>query len=292
MNKENGKIPDRNNSPICNYVQEFKAFPRQFLDPDIRLLKIRPNEKEALEKNWNTKHNYGAKSQDILNWVLSGGNYGVTSPLGFCCFVDADPEEIQDSLDNSLPKTFRWSTGKEGHFQYAYFIQDGPIGCVPLKDGAYIKGKGGYVVGPGSLHPNGTVYGSREIRDIPIAIIKKQELLSALSKFVISAPRHTERNKRLPVGSGKVDREEIIRTLRPYWVKADGKRNEFTLAIAGFIARSGGTEEDATFVISELTRLTGKGHDHIPGAKYAFRREGPVKGFSSLEKLMEELLND
>ena len=292
MNKENGKIPDRNNSPICNYVQEFKAFPRQFRDPDIRLLKIRPNEKEALEKNWNTKHNYGVKSQDILNWVLSGGNYGVTSPLGFCCFVDADPEEIQDSLDNSLPKTFRWSTGKEGHFQYAYFIQDGPIGCVPLKDGAYIKGKGGYVVGPGSVHPNGTVYGSREIRDIPIAIIKKQELLSALSKFVISAPRHTERNKRLPVGSGKVDREEIIRTLRPYWVKADGKRNEFTLAIAGFIARSGGTEEDATFVISELCRLTGKGSDHIPGAKYAFRREGPVKGFSSLEKLMEELLND
>ena len=94
------------------------------------------------------------------------------------------------------------------------------------------------------------------------------------------------------MGSGKVDREEIIRTLSPYWVKADGKRNEFTLAIAGFIARSGGTEADATFVISALAKLTGKGHDHIPGAKYAFHREGPVKGFSSLEKLMEELLNE
>ena len=292
MNKENGKIPDRNNSPIDNYVQEFKAFPRQFRDPDIRLLKIKPNDKEAVEKNWNTKHNYGAKSQDILNWVLSGGNYGVTSPLGFCCFVDADTEEIQHSLDNSLPKTFRWSTGKVGHFQYAYFIQDGPIGCIPLKDGAYIKGKGGYVVGPGSVHPNGTVYGSREIRDIPIAIIKKQELLSALSKFVISAQSHTEFKERLPVGSGKVDRAEIIRILEPYWTKGDGRRNDLTMAIAGFIARSGGTEADATFVISELAKLTGKGSDHIPGAKYAFHREGPVKGFSSLEKLMEELLNE
>ena len=94
------------------------------------------------------------------------------------------------------------------------------------------------------------------------------------------------------MGSGKVDRAEIIRILEPYWAKGDGRRNDLTMAIAGFIARSGGTEDDATFVISALAKLTGKGHDHIPGARYAFRREGPVKGFSSLEKLMEELLND
>lgn len=282
-----GRIPSRSNT-----AEKFKPFPKQFQDPDIRLLKIKPNEKEAVEKNWNTKHNYGAKSQDILNWVLNGGNYGVTSPLGFCCFVDADTLRIRESLDAALPKTFRWSTGKEGHFQYAYFIQDGPIGCIPLKDGAYIKGKGGYVVGPGSIHPSGTVYGSREIRDIPIAIIKKQDLLNALSKFITSKVSQTECYKKLPAGTAEIDRQKIAQVLEPYWSKADGRRNEFTLAIAGFIAHSGGTEEDATFVISELAKLTGKGHDHIPGAKYAFRRDGPVRGFRSLEKLMEEITND
>ena len=86
-----------------------------------------------------------------------------------------------------------------------------------------------------------------------------------------------------------IDREEIVRILTPYWARADGKRNEFTLAIAGFIARSGGTEEDATFIISALAKLTGKGSDHILGAKYAFHREGPVKGFRSLEQLMEDV---
>jgi hypothetical protein len=64
------------------------------------------------------------------------------------------------------------------------------------------------------------------------------------------------------------------------------------MAIAGFIAHSGGSENDATYVISKLCELTGKGYDHIPGAKYAFRRDGPVKGFRSLEQLMEEISND
>jgi hypothetical protein len=121
-----------------------------------------------------------------------------------------------------------------------------------------------------------------EIRTIP----------EGLLKWILQFRGPKTEFRKLPTGTGKVDREEIIRILEPYWVRANGRRNDFTLAIAGFIARSGGTEEDATFIISELARLTGKGHDHIPGARYAFRRAGPLKGFRTLEQLMEVLQND
>jgi len=151
-------------------------------------------------------------------------------------------------------------------------------------EGLDLKGYGGYVILPHSQGQYGyyEFLNLTEIRTIP------EGLLNWILQF---RGAKTEFRK-LPIGTGKVDREEIIRVLEPYWVRANGRRNDFTLAIAGFIARSGGTEEDATFIISELARLTGKGHDHIPGARYAFRREGPVKGFRSLEQLMEVLQND
>ena len=64
------------------------------------------------------------------------------------------------------------------------------------------------------------------------------------------------------------------------------------MAIAGTIAHSGGSESDAVYIIGKLCELAGKGHDHISGAKYAFKRDGPVKGYRSLEQLMEEIEND
>lgn len=263
-----------------------------FDDPNIRLIKVKFHSKEALERNWQNRKNYGYRSQELRTWILNGGNYGITCPSGFCCCVDADTHEIQEALDNLLPQTFRWSTGKEGHFQYIYFVADGPIGCIPLKDGAYIKGKGGYALGPGSVHPNGTIYGSREVRDVPIAIVKKEDLLRPLKGFMFSEPGKAFQFNPLPKGPAKIDREEIVRILESYWAKAEGRRNDLTMSIAGFVARSGGNEEDATFIIFELANRSGKGFDHIPGAKYAFRRNGAVKGFRSLEMLMEDIVND
>ncbi len=147
-----------------------------------------------------------------------------------------------------------------------------------------LKGYGGYVILPNSPGQYGRYefLNLTEIRTIP----------EGLLNWVFQFKGAKTEFRKLPTGTGKVDREEIVRILTPYWAKGDGRRNDLTMAIAGFIARSGGTEEDATFVISELARLTGKGHDHISGAKYAFRREGPLKGFRTLEQLMEVLQND
>ncbi len=173
--------------------------------PNIRFVKVRRHGKEAVERNWQTFKNYSFNSSEIRNWMNNGGNYGLTSPTGFACFIDADAKEIQQILDSTLPETMRWSTGKEGHYQYAYFIEEGPIGCLPLKEGAYIKGKGGYALGPGNVHPNSVVYGSKEFRDVPIATVKKTELINALHDFAVSWESQTHRVKvSIPIGSGQI----------------------------------------------------------------------------------------
>jgi hypothetical protein len=154
-----------------------------FRSPRFRCLKILPRRKNPLEREWTTARNYPFNNPEIEKWIKNGGNYGIFCPGGDCCFVDADIEEIQKVLDVALP-TYWYSTGREGHKQYVYMISDPPIGNIPLKDGAYIKGKNGLAVGPGSIHPNGRIYGL-EKSHFPIREVTKKELLNVLEPFLV-----------------------------------------------------------------------------------------------------------
>ena len=154
-----------------------------FDDPRFRVIKLLSRRKEPFEKGWTVDHHYPYDSPAVNDWVKNGGNYGLFCPHGDCCFIDADTKDIQEALDSKLP-TFYYSTGREGHKQYVYMISDPPIKNIPLKDGAYIKGQNGYAVGPGSTHPNGTVYGMVS-SNFPIRITTKTELLEILKPFMI-----------------------------------------------------------------------------------------------------------
>lgn len=175
---------------------------------------------------------------------------------------------------------------QSGGRHYYYRMPEGmPSFChTHAMEGLDLKGQGGYVVLPESQGQYGKYefLNLTEIRPIP----------KGLLNWILQFREPKSEPRKLPTGTANIDREEIVRILTPYWAKADGRRNDLTLAIAGFIARSGGSENDASYIITRLSELTGKGHDHIPGAKYAFRRDGPVKGFRALKQLMEGFQND
>ena len=162
-----------------------------FNDPKFRCIKLLPHRKEPLEKAWTTINNYPFDSPEIEEWIENGGNFGIFCPLGDCCFVDADTKEIQATLDSSL-STYWYSTGREGHRQYVYGINDPPIKNVPLRDGAYVKGQNGYAVGPGSIHPNGAIYGLSKSK-YPIRTVTKGELLEVLKPFMVRSTESKEK---------------------------------------------------------------------------------------------------
>ncbi len=181
--------------------------------------------------------------------------------------------------------TLTIKTQSEGRHYY-YKMPDGvsSFNHTRALDGLDLKGYGGYVILPRSQGQYGKYefLNLTEIRTIP------EPLLKWALKFKGSAGEF----KPLPAGSARVDRDAIVSILTPYWDMGDGRRNDLTLAIAGFIARSGGTENDSTYIITRLCGLTGKGKDHISGAKYAFHREGNIRGFYTLTRIMEEIAND
>ena len=166
-----------------------------FDDPRFRAIKLLPHRKEPLEKGWTGDYNYKCNSEEINNHVKRGGNYGIFCPHGDCCFVDADTEEIQNVLDSKLP-TYWYSTGREGHKQYVYKISDPPIPNIPLKQGAYLKGQNGYAVGPGSVHPNGNIYGLNK-SDCPIRTVTKEELIDVLKPFMVRDNRKRDITTRI-----------------------------------------------------------------------------------------------
>ncbi len=178
MGKERNTLHDK-----IGIDSQFKNIPIKenrilFTDSRFRCIKLLPRRKEPLEKGWSTIRNYPFNDKIIDDWIWSGGNFGIFCPNGDCCFVDADTGEIQTVLDEKL-STFWYSTGREGHRQYVYVILDPPIRNIPLIDGGYIKGLNGYAVGPGSIHPNGTVYGLRR-SGYPIRAVTKEELIEIL----------------------------------------------------------------------------------------------------------------
>jgi len=264
----------------------------QLQDFHFRFIKIRPQSKEAIESGWQQVKNYSWSHPEIAQWIRAGGNYGVTCPSGFCAFVDVDYLEIQNVLDTKLPLTFRYSTGKHGHFQYVYFIEDGPIGCLPLVGGAYIKGRGGYALAPGSVHPNGTVYGSREIRNIPVAYVTKEALLEALTSFLLKKepavshpPPHYERTSSV---TGEMI-EKVAMDLLPEWTNADHKRHVMTLAIIGTWERLGWSRSEVQALIDTLIRESGKGQEHSAQVRYAYGRGDRKYGIPTLKIIAEEL---
>lgn len=91
-------------------------------------------------------------------------NLGIRTGVPSGVFVlDVDGEQGLSSLaevvkrHGSLPPTQTSTTGKGRHY---WFIARGPVPCSVgrIAAGIDIRGDGGYVVAPPSVHPNGTVY--------------------------------------------------------------------------------------------------------------------------------------
>ena len=258
--------------------------PGQLIDPELGFLLVKPHGKEPIEKGWND-HLYSIDNQNLQFHLENGGNYGISPRTGKMCIVDADTQEVQEALEK-LPETFRYSSGKEGHFQYIYAL-DEPIRNIPLKNGAYIKGLGGYAVGPGSIHPNGRCYGLK-IRDIPLAHVNKSELLKALENFILA--KHELHGTAKP-DLHEISQEEIEKTttgLMDVWSKADGVRHELSLSIIGYHKKQGWPEKAIKQVVDNLIQRSGEGQEHSSQVRLAYPHEGNEYGLPTIKEIAEK----
>lgn len=105
------------------------------------------------------------KASVIRTWSVQGNaNVAIaTGAASNIVVLDVDPRNGGDASlaelerqHGELPDTLRASTGGGG--RHYYFSADGPVASGVLAPGLDVKGDGGYVVAPPSVHPSGAPY--------------------------------------------------------------------------------------------------------------------------------------
>lgn len=251
--------------------------------------------KRPFEDGWQTKP-YRSYDPVFQDWLRKGNNYGVLGGYNGLWPWDFDNLEARHLLLEYLPGTFQVKTRRGSHHYFRSNEKDLFTTGVNWKGSRAIDitGLGRQVVGPGSIHPE-TLKTYFVISDIEIAYLDAKEARGIL-KDVLEWNEESTPELNIPRPQGKNDRinlNELVEVLTPYWPRYKGTWYNFTGAIAGFIAWNKGTQQDAEFVISQLCKRTGKGCERVRDVKYVFNSytnpEKHVMGEPTLRKILEDI---
>ncbi|MBK6297742.1 MAG: bifunctional DNA primase/polymerase [Sphingomonadales bacterium] len=203
---------------------------------------------------WEKFKSERATDEQILRWQEHSpdANIGVVTGIISGIFVlDLDSEEaLIEAEHRGLPQTPRVRTGKGQHIYFRYppgATVNNRTGILPKTD---IRGEGGYVVAPPSVHPNGTVYewitspDGCPLADAPEWLMK---LLLEGAKPCFSAPSRVARGSRVKSANERLARAELDNELKKLSETEEGSRNH-QLNIAsmklGQIVASGALDAD------------------------------------------------
>ena len=94
-----------------------------FRDDKFRFIKVRRNDKKALEDNWQDGAAYQCDDQNLLKWVETGGNVGIRGGDGNALILDLDDSGRILDKELVLPDTTSWET-RPGRQQRLYLCGD------------------------------------------------------------------------------------------------------------------------------------------------------------------------
>ena len=219
---------DRKDSPIAqkqtvgqsdSSTQLFQAASRGW-----RIFPVKFRDKTPLVKGWpNLATTDRAK---ISEWLRKYPqcNWGLATGFGSGLLVlDADSDEALSELEKlgSMPQTFTVKTGRGRHFYFEF-----PPNCA-IRNSANIlahkldvRGEGGYVLMPPSIHPSGVPY---EILDDHLPAPTPQWLLKQLTSSSRESARHASTEGRA-VGNKGIE---------------EGGRNASLVSMAGTMKGAG-----------------------------------------------------
>lgn len=169
--------------------------------------------------------------------------------------VDASRGGLDTMASLSLQSNYMVRTGGGGiHLYYAYPESVSKVkNTVDIFPGVDIRGDGGYVVAPPSLHQSGVryewiSYGTNGVSPLPPAILDK---IVAKAQDSPKEPPNPLGSKVLPLDVA----DKVVGELAPFWT--EGKRHSLSLAIAGLLSKRGYRWQDVEYVLNKLMDVSG-----------------------------------
>lgn len=147
----------------------------RYLAMGLCIIPLRPRDKRPKLGSWKEYQTRLSTEAELRSWFADGrSNIGiVTGAVSGVVVVDADSPEAQAYVTQHHASPMRTRTGKGMHFWFRH-----PMGGQEVRNGAKLRGMaldvradGGYVVAPGSVHPDGGLYqeeGSWDLYSAPV----------------------------------------------------------------------------------------------------------------------------
>lgn len=193
---------------------------KTYYEKGYSLIPIKSETKRPALKTWKTYQNETMPKKQLLRHLDEDPTLGigiVTGKLSGIVVVDLDSKEAQEfAEENGFPKTPTVKTARGYHLYYAH-PGSGRVGNFQKRDdlpGIDLRGDGGYIVAPPSIHETGVKYKwvkGKSLDDLQLAQLP--EILLAKGK-IDKAPL-----KELLNGVKKGHRNAALISLAGLWVK-------------------------------------------------------------------------
>src|SRR5918994_2262116 len=248
----------------------------------LSLIALASKSKKPRLQNWEKYQNMIASEEQLMQWFSTCENSDypkigiVTGAVSRIFAIDIDGEEAQErfqttidniedrDISNAINNTLKFRTGSGNINIVLGFIPDDFAGVngdlknrILWRSGESshseirIKGEGGYIVAPPSIHPNGNRY--ELVTGLDIITLSKEQILRLFDAF-----SSKKRRKSNTVEEGQqlhlLDDEtvaDVIDILKPYC--HPGVRNDLLMSLSGWLRKENVSIESACKVIDGLT---------------------------------------
>ena len=211
------------------------------------------------------------QDQDILTSInrtmkIKTGSGNINVVIGF------NPEEF-DTNRKKIKNRILWKGNGSGHSEIR------------------IKGEGGYIVAPPSIHPNGNKY--ELINGLDIVTFSKDQIQTI---FDVLSSRKESRNKFAhDTHQHWLDDEiisDIIEILKPYC--QSGVRNDFLMCLCGWLRKENVSMENARKVIDGLTEDDEEKQERFATLEATYNKTDldDVSGYSGLLTIISNMTSD
>ena len=146
-----------------------------------------------------------------------------------------------------------------------------------------LKGEGGYIVAPPSIHPNGNRYEIINGSIAAVPALSKTQIIKLMSAIRDQSPQKNDK-----VNLNEEDAYDIIAILKPYY--QHGNRNDFTMYLSGWMRKEGIPFDSAMKVIDCIAADDEEKSDRIRTLEETYKKED-LDGVSGYAGLLSILVN-
>lgn len=280
-----------------------------YLNKGLSVIPLLPREKRPAIP-WKEYQSRLPTEEEVKEWFSKDRNIGIVCGRvsGNLVVIDFDSVELFDEwykrIDSEYPElrdvvmsTWIVETGKGIHV-YLRLSDPSLVPSTKVKvEGKPIdiKGEGGYVVAPPSIHPSGKEYKFRLGPNIDIAVIEPNTWRVLLNSLGFYDERKTEATPTTTAFRALNDNEllEIKELLKEAWIK--GQRQYLALFLSGWLAKARVHPVSVAklFKIIAMERGDNELEERLSTIYYSYRKAyGNIEELNELDKIIEEWKNE